>query len=63
MSEQMMTYRHVLKIDSPTKHTFTGYHSIGGAPEAKAMEIVYTKRGASMNGRGNDANRGRGGNG
>lgn len=56
MSEQMVQFRHVMKIDSPTKHTFTGYHTMNGQ-EMKAMEIVYTKRGASMNGRGNDANR------
>src|SRR5690606_33893138 len=49
MSEQMVSYRHEMKFESPSKVVFTGYHTMGGQ-EMKAMEITYTKRGASMNG-------------
>lgn len=57
ISEQMMSFRHELKFEGPNKRVFTGYHTMGGQ-EMKAMEITYTKRGGSMNGRGNDGNRG-----
>jgi hypothetical protein len=57
MSEQMVQFRHEMKFEGPSKRVFTGYHTMEGQ-EMKAMEIVYTKRGASMNGRGNDGNRG-----
>ncbi len=36
--------RNVVKIDSPTQHTFQMFESVGGGPETKNLEIVYTKQ-------------------
>lgn len=63
MSEQMVSYRHEMKFESPSKVVFTGYHTVPGMGEMKTMEITYTKRGAAgMNGRGNDGARSNRGN-
>ncbi len=56
MSEQMMSYRNVLKFESPDKRVMTMHHTMAGMPEMKVMEITYTRRGAGR-GVSNDGNR------
>lgn len=57
MTEQMVTFRHVMKFDGPNRRTFTGYHTMPGMPEMKVMEITYTKRGTGVDGGGATGNR------
>ena len=39
----MIKVRQVVRVDSPDAHTMTWYETRAGAPEAKTMEIVYTR--------------------
>lgn len=39
----MIKVRQVMKFESPDRHTMTWYETRGSAPEAKTMEIVYTR--------------------
>ncbi len=36
--------RQIVTIDGPDQHTMTWYETKGGKPEAKTMQIVYTRR-------------------
>jgi hypothetical protein len=40
----MTKVRETIRIDGPDRHTMTWHESRGGKPEAKTMEIVYTRR-------------------
>jgi hypothetical protein len=39
----MTKVRQVIRIDAPDKHTMSWYETRGTTPEAKTMEIVYTR--------------------